>query len=85
MLGQTMVQMRDDVVGLDSAIFMSPEFREASGHVKGFSDPLTECKKYRTDYVWTACWRVYGIFADEKMSEDELIKFFKIIREDKMS
>ena len=36
-----MTQLRDDVVGLDSAIFMSPKIWEASGHVKGFSDPLT--------------------------------------------
>ena len=31
-------------VGLDSAIFMNPRVCEASGHVGGFSDPLTECK-----------------------------------------
>jgi len=39
-----MVQFRDDIVGLDSSIFTHPKVWEASGHVKGFSDPLTECK-----------------------------------------
>jgi glycyl-tRNA synthetase len=42
---KAMVQMRDDIVGLDSAIFMHPKIWEASGHVGGFSDPLAECKK----------------------------------------
>jgi glycyl-tRNA synthetase len=36
---KSMVQLRDDIVGLDSAIFMHPKIWEASGHVGGFSDP----------------------------------------------
>lgn len=39
-----MVQLRDDVVGLDAAIMMNPKAWEASGHTKAFSDPLIECK-----------------------------------------
>ncbi len=35
-------------VGLDSAIFMNPRVWEASGHVGGFSDPLTDCKQCKT-------------------------------------
>jgi glycyl-tRNA synthetase len=42
---QTIVQSRDDVVGLDTSILMHPRVWEASGHVTGFSDPLVECKK----------------------------------------
>src|SRR3989337_3850073 len=38
------VYARDDVVGLDAAIIMNPEVWVASGHTKGFSDPLVECK-----------------------------------------
>ena len=38
------VQERDDVVGLDSSILMNPKVWEASGHLKGFIDPLVECK-----------------------------------------
>ena len=37
---RSMVQLRDDVVGLEAAILMSPRVWEASGHVAGFSDPL---------------------------------------------
>lgn len=41
---QTVVQQRDDIVGLDTSIFMHPRVWEASGHLEGFSDPLVECK-----------------------------------------
>jgi glycyl-tRNA synthetase len=41
---RSMVRMRDDVVGLDSAILQSPEVWEASGHLSSFSDPLVECR-----------------------------------------
>lgn len=40
-----MVQKRDNIVGLDSAILMSPRIWEASGHVEGFTDPLVDCKQ----------------------------------------
>ncbi|MDP2951063.1 MAG: glycine--tRNA ligase, partial [bacterium] len=39
------VKDREDVVGISSAILMNPKVWEASGHIKGFSDPLVECKK----------------------------------------
>ena len=48
-----MVQLRDDVVGLDAAIIMNPKVWEASGHTKAFADPLIECKichqRFRAD------------------------------------
>lgn len=40
---RSMVQLRQDVVGLEAAIIMSPLVWQASGHVGGFSDPLIEC------------------------------------------
>src|SRR5438094_5783381 len=40
-----MVQVRDDVVPLDSAILMHPRVWKASGHVEHFTDPLVECKR----------------------------------------
>jgi glycyl-tRNA synthetase len=40
-----MVTMRDDMVGLDSAIIQNPKTWETSGHVAGFSDPMVDCKK----------------------------------------
>jgi len=41
---RTMVQQRDDMVGMDASILMHPKTWEASGHLSGFSDPLVECK-----------------------------------------
>ena len=41
---RAVVQQRDDMVGLDAIILMHPQIWEASGHIKGFSDPLVECK-----------------------------------------
>jgi glycyl-tRNA synthetase len=50
-----MIQLRDDVVGLDAAILMHPRTWEASGHIATFSDPLVECLKchqrFRADHL----------------------------------
>src|SRR5438046_1286578 len=50
---RSIVQLRDDVVGLETAVIMSPRVWEASGHVAGFSDPLIEClschQRFRED------------------------------------
>ncbi len=73
---KAMVQMREDIVGLDSGIFMHPRIWEASGHVAGFSDPLSECKtchmRVRVDHLLEDI----GITADEKMTEDEINDLF---------
>jgi len=42
---KAMVQERDDIVGLDSSILMSPRVWEASGHTSHFTDALVECKE----------------------------------------
>ena len=73
---KAMTQLRDDIVGLDSAIFMSPKIWEASGHVKGFSDPLTECRKCHARLRLDTLLEEAGIFADEKMTEDEINRIF---------
>ena len=50
-----MVQERDDIVGIDSSVILAREVWEASGHVKEFVDPLTECtschKRFRADHL----------------------------------
>ena len=52
---RTMVQRRDDVVGLDAAVIMSPKVWEASGHLEVFADPLVEClschQRFREDHL----------------------------------
>lgn len=71
-----MVQFRPDIVGLDAAIFMHPKIWEASGHVAGFSDPLTECKNCHTRSRVDHLLEVAGIQADEKMSDREINEIF---------
>src|SRR4030042_5174990 len=41
---KSMVQLRDDVVGIDASVIMNPKVWEASGHIEAFVDPLIECK-----------------------------------------
>ena len=52
---RSMVQMRDDMVGLDSSVILPRQTWEASGHVDTFTDPLTECqschKRFRADHL----------------------------------
>lgn len=52
---KAMVQMNENIVGLDSAIFMHPKVWKASGHVDAFNDPLIDNKdskkRYRADVL----------------------------------
>ncbi|GAB2989624.1 glycine--tRNA ligase [Nocardioides montaniterrae] len=67
---RSMVQSRDDVVGLDSSIILPRQTWEASGHVATFNDPLTECqschKRYRADHLQEA-------YAEKKSTRDTTI------------
>lgn len=52
---KAMVQMHENIVGIDSAIFMHPKVWKASGHVDGFNDPMIDNKdsnkRYRADQL----------------------------------
>ena len=52
---KAMIQERDDVVALDSAIIQHPRTWEASGHLEGFTDPLVDCRtckqRFRADHL----------------------------------
>src|SRR5215218_8743918 len=53
---RSMIQERDDIVALDSAIILHPKTWEASGHLAGFSDPLVQClgkckERWRADHL----------------------------------
>jgi glycyl-tRNA synthetase (class II) len=52
---RSMVQLRQEVVGLDAAILSSPKIWEASGHLKNFTDPLVDCRsckqRWRADQM----------------------------------
>jgi glycyl-tRNA synthetase len=59
-----MITERDDVVGIDSSVILAREVWEASGHVKNFTDPLTECqachKRFRADHLIEAYEEKHG-------------------------
>lgn len=52
---KTMVQMHENIVGIDTAIFMHPTVWKASGHVDAFADPMIDNKdskkRYRADVL----------------------------------
>lgn len=52
---KAMVQMNEDIVGIDAAIFMHPKTWKASGHVDAFNDPMIDNKdskkRYRADVL----------------------------------
>ncbi len=58
------VQMREDVVGIDSAVILPSEVWVASGHVDAFVDPLTECtschRRFRADQLEEAYEAKHG-------------------------
>ena len=74
----TMVNLREDIVGLDGAVIMNPEVWEKSGHVSSFTDPLVECKKchhrFRPDKIKSdRCPDCNGEFTDPKTLPVELV------------
>src|ERR1700760_4828097 len=52
---KSMTQLRENIVGIDAAIFMHPTTWKASGHVDNFSDPMIDNKdsqkRYRVDHL----------------------------------
>jgi Glycyl-tRNA synthetase (class II) len=64
-----MVQLRDDVVGLDSAIFMHPVTWKASGHVDSFDDPQVDCKKCKSRWRADHILEQFGVSADKQPLE----------------
>src|SRR3954471_12195286 len=52
---KAMIQERDDIVALDSAIIQHPRTWLASGHLAGFTDPLVDCRtcklRFRADHL----------------------------------
>jgi len=56
---RSMVQLRDDVVGLDAAILSPPAIWAASGHLTTFTDPMVDCRnckeRFRADHIEDVC------------------------------
>lgn len=94
---KSMVQLHENIVGIDSAIFMHPRIWEASGHVSGFNDPMLDNKdskkRYRADQLIeekiaryekdgkTENAKALQKDLDEAISNDNLVRLKEIIEE----
>ena len=58
---KSMVQMHENIVGIDAAIFMHPKTWKASGHVDAFNDPLIDNKDSKKDIVQMFWWKIIWI------------------------
>ncbi len=70
---RAMTQMNEDIVGIDSAIFMHPEIWKASGHVDNFNDPMIDNKdskkRYRVDHLIEK--KIDALKTENKLEEAE--------------
>ena len=69
---QATVYDKENYYGLDSGMFKHPQVWDASGHTKGFSDPIVECRDTQTRLRVDKELEAVGVTADEKMSAAEL-------------
>ncbi len=71
---RSVVQGREDVVGLDSSVILPTAVWEASGHLQAFVDPLIECgqchKRYRQDHLQEAYAEKKGIDDPDSVTMD---------------
>jgi glycyl-tRNA synthetase len=73
---------KENYYGLDAAMFKHPRTWDASGHTKGFSDPLAECKECNTRIRVDKELGNLGVNADEKMSLEEINGLFDAHRKE---
>ncbi|MDR2064042.1 MAG: glycine--tRNA ligase [Candidatus Nomurabacteria bacterium] len=72
------VQLKENYVEIDSAMFKEPKVWVASGHVGGFSDPLSECRVCHARVRVDKELGKIGVEADEKMSDTELNTLWEV-------
>lgn len=70
---KSMVQLNENIVGIDSAIFMHPKIWKASGHVDGFNDPMIDNKDSKKRY------------RADQLLEDKIARYEKDGKQDKAS
>jgi glycyl-tRNA synthetase len=67
---KSMVQMHENIVGIDTAIFMHPKIWKASGHVDAFNDPLIDNKDSKKRYRADVLIEDYMAKLDEKIEKE---------------
>lgn len=70
---KAMVQMNENIVGIDAAIFMHPKTWKASGHVDAFNDPLIDNKdskkRYRADVLIEEHLEKYNVKIEKEVEK----------------
>lgn len=67
---KSMTRLHDNVVGIDSAIFMHPKIWQASGHVDAFNDPLIDNKDSKKRYRADVLLEDYIAKIDDKIEKE---------------
>ena len=67
---ESMVRLNENIVGIDSAIFMHPRIWEASGHVGAFNDPLIDNKDSKKRYRADVLLEDYIAKLEDKINKD---------------
>ncbi len=67
---EAMTRLNDNIVGIDSCIFMHPKIWEASGHVGAFNDPLIDNKDSKKRYRADVLIEDYIAKLDEKIAKE---------------
>ena len=67
---EAMVRLHENIVGIDSCIFMHPKIWEASGHVGAFNDPLIDNKDSKKRYRADVLIEDYIAKLEEKIAQD---------------
>ena len=67
---EAMVHLNENIVGIDSAIFMHPKIWEASGHVGAFNDPLIDNRDSKKRYRADVLIEEYLAKLEEKMNKE---------------
>ncbi len=81
---KSMVQLREDVYLLDSAIFMHPTTWVASGHVDSFDDPQVDCKNCKSRFRADHILEEFGVDADKASVEFINAELDKLRHEQKL-
>ena len=85
---KAMIQERDDIVALDSAIIQHPRTWEASGHLAGFTDPLVQClgkckQRFREDHLREAQPRGRAALPGVRRRADRAARLQPDVRDDR--
>ena len=86
---KSMTQLRENIVGIDAAIFMHPTTWKASGHVDNFSDPMIDNKdskkRYRVDHLIEAYAEELGQKGQKQQADELLSQMDKLLAADDFS